>query len=72
MADQAVAKPKRSVRIKEYFKGIRSEVKKVVWPTKKTVVNNTLVVLAFIIFTGVFVGAFDTLTGWLLKLVLSK
>ena len=56
----------------KYFKDLKSEFKKVVWPTKKQVVNNTLVVIVFVLIIGVLVGAFDTLGGWLLKLVLNK
>ena len=63
---------KQPNKVAKYFKDLKSEFKKVVWPTKKQVLNNTAVVLATIIFIGIFVGAFDTLTGWLLKLVLNK
>ena len=36
-----------------------SEGKKVVWPTWKQVVNNTLVVIGCILVVGVFVWALD-------------
>ena len=58
--------------VAKYFKDLKSEFKKVVWPTKKQVVNNTMVVLATIVILGVFVGLFDVLAGWLLKFVLNK
>lgn len=63
---------KQPNKVAKYFKDLKSEFKKVVWPTKKQVINNTMVVLVTIILIGVFVGAFDTLVGWLLKLVLNK
>ena len=31
-------------KVSHFFKDFRSEVKKIVWPTKKQVVNNTIVV----------------------------
>ena len=31
---------------KEYFRGVRTEMKKVVWPTRKEVVSYTAVVIA--------------------------
>lgn len=38
-------KPKKKGRIKEYFKGVKLEMKKVVWPTKKELGSFTAVVL---------------------------
>lgn len=41
------AKPKRERgRMKEYFKGVKLEMKKVVWPTRKELGAYTAVVLA--------------------------
>ena len=68
----AKSQKKQPNKVAKYFKDLRSEFKKVVWPTKKQVVNNTAVVLVTIILCGVFVGLFDTVAGWLLKLVLNK
>lgn len=39
-------KPKVTERIKNYFKGVKSELKKVNWPTRKELINYTIVVLA--------------------------
>ena len=63
---------KQPNKVAKYFKDLKSEFKKVVWPTKKQVINNTTVVLVTIILLGVFVGAFDTLGGWVLKMILNK
>lgn len=46
MAEQAVAKKSFFARMKDYFKGVGSELKKVVWPTKKETYKYTLVVIA--------------------------
>lgn len=46
---KTVKKPNKVVK---YFKDLKSEFKKVVWPSKKTVVNNTSVVLVAMIFSG--------------------
>jgi preprotein translocase subunit SecE len=40
-----VAPKKQRASIKDYFKGIKTEVKKVVWPTRKELVSFTGVVL---------------------------
>lgn len=39
-------KPKVTTRMKNYFKGVRSELKKVNWPTRKELTNYTIVVLS--------------------------
>ncbi len=41
----AKEKEKKS-NFKEYFRGVRTEMKKVVWPTRKEVVSYTVVVMA--------------------------
>jgi len=45
--------------IRRYFRELRSELKKVVWPTPKQVIKNTLIVLACVIVVGVFIWLFD-------------
>ena len=43
---EAVAKTKKNGRVKEYFHGVKTELKKVVWPTKKETYKYTVIVLA--------------------------
>jgi len=45
--------------IARYFRELRSELKKVVWPTPQQVLKNTLVVLACVLVVGVFIWLFD-------------
>ena len=45
--------------IGKYFRELRSELKKVVWPTPKQVLKNTLIVLACVLVVGVFIWLFD-------------
>ena len=44
---------------KGFFKDMRSELKKVVWPTKKQIVNNTLWVMILVIVVAVVVLGID-------------
>ncbi|MBR6472527.1 MAG: preprotein translocase subunit SecE [Firmicutes bacterium] len=37
---------KKKLNFKEYFRGVRTEMKKVVWPTRSEVVSYTAVVIA--------------------------
>ncbi|MCQ2491372.1 MAG: preprotein translocase subunit SecE [Ruminococcus sp.] len=46
-------------KIVKWFKELRIEFKKVVWPTKETVINNTAVVLAVVAGSAIIVGALD-------------
>ena len=45
--------------IGRYFRELRSELKKVVWPTPKQVVKNTLIVGVCVLVVGVFIWVFD-------------
>jgi len=61
--------PKRLVR---FFKDYKSEVKKIVWPTGKTVFKNTLIVLTICLILGAFIWLVDFGLAELLKLVFVK
>jgi preprotein translocase subunit SecE len=47
-------------RISEYCKGVRTELKKVVWPTKNELSRFTVVVLAVCAFFALFFWLLDT------------
>ncbi len=42
-----------------YFRELKSELKKVVWPSGKQVRNNTMIVLVAVILVGVLVALLD-------------
>ena len=50
---------KQDNKIIKWFKDLRVEFKKVVWPTKKTVINNTSVVVSVIVAAAILVGLID-------------
>ena len=50
-------------RVRKYFRELRSELKKVVWPTPKQVAKNALVVVACVVVFGVFIWLFDFVAG---------
>ena len=45
--------------IRRYFRELRSELKKVVWPTPQQVLKNTLIVAACVLVVGAFIWLFD-------------
>lgn len=51
-------------KIKNYLKGVRSEIKKVNWPTRKELTNYTIVVLS--------ISALMTVVIWGLDLAFQK
>ena len=44
---------------RHFFKDVKAELKKVIWPTPKQLLNNTLAVLAFVLIVGVIVFLLD-------------
>jgi len=50
---------KQDNKIVKWFKDLKVEFKKVVWPTKKTVINNTSVVISVIVASAILVGLID-------------
>lgn len=50
-------------KISKWFREMKSELKKVVWPGGKQLVNNTLIVLAAVIAVGAVVFLFDLLAN---------
>ncbi|MBS7528706.1 preprotein translocase subunit SecE [Fusibacter paucivorans] len=66
MASSNVKKEKQSVS--KMFRNIKSEVKKVTWPTKEDVWQYTLVVLAMCLITSVAIGVLDAVFKFLFNL----
>ena len=59
-ANQATAKKGLFARIRDYFKGVVSELKKVSWPTKKDIYRYTIVVIAICAAFAVLFWLIDT------------
>ena len=57
-------------RIVRYFREMKSELKKVVWPTFKQVKNNTGIVIVALILVGVIIAVLDFLFQFLVNALL--
>lgn len=69
MADSAAQKKPGFIdRVKRFFRDIKGEVKKIVWPSKKQVVNNTVIVIVVVVIAAIFVACFDTIATFLIHL----
>ncbi len=55
-----MAKEKEEKNKKKFFKDFKAELKKVIWPTPKQVVNNTVAVVVIVVVTAIIVFALDT------------
>ena len=55
------------VRIANAFKNMAAELKKVAWPSRKDLVNYSIVVIAFVVALAVIVGLLDTASSFLVK-----
>ena len=54
-------------RIATAFKNMVAELKKVAWPSKKDLVNYSIVVIGFVVALAVIVGLLDTASSFLVK-----
>ena len=48
----------------------RTEIRKVVWPTRQETVQTTMIVVAFVILVALILWGLDSILGWLVSLVI--
>lgn len=60
---------KKQNRLVRYFKEVRAELRKVVWPTRKTTIRLTAVVLAVTTAMSLFLGLLDLIFSKLFALI---
>ncbi|MEP1595504.1 MAG: preprotein translocase subunit SecE [Halieaceae bacterium] len=51
-------------------KGSRTEIRKVVWPTRQETVQTTLIVVAFVLVVALMLWGLDSFLGWLVSLAI--
>ncbi|MEC7009343.1 MAG: preprotein translocase subunit SecE [Pseudomonadota bacterium] len=52
------------------IKGARTEIRKVIWPTRQETSQTTIIVLIFVALCGLFFWALDSFLGWIASLLL--
>ena len=65
------AKPGFFKRIGKWFREMRSELKKVIWPTKEQLTNNTLVSLVVMLASAVVIWGFDQIARMLVNALIN-
>lgn len=58
-------------RIGKWFREMKSELKKVVWPTSKQLSRNVLIALGMIVLAALIIWGFDEIAQLLVKALLS-
>lgn len=57
MADTVAAKPDE--KKPGFFKGVKAELKKIIWPTKDDLTKQTIAVVVISLVLGVLIAVFD-------------
>ncbi len=65
-------KPNIFAKIGNFFKEVKSELKKVVWPTFAKIKQNTLIVIIYVLVIGVVIWGLDMLFGWGMQLFVNR
>ncbi len=58
-------------RVKKWMREMKSELKKVIWPTKKQTINNTLVALVVMAVSAVGIWVFDELAQFIVRALIT-
>ena len=62
-------KKRRDNRVKKWFREMRGELKKVVWPTPKQTVNNTVIALSLMVATAIVIWGIDQIAGQIFQAI---
>ena len=65
------SKPSIFNRIGRWLRELKSELKKVQWPSKKQTVNNTAIVIACVVIVGLFIWIFDFAASGLINALIN-
>jgi preprotein translocase subunit SecE len=53
-----------------FMKSARTEVRKMVWPTRTETIQTTAVVLVMVIIVAIFLWLLDMFLGWIMKMII--
>jgi len=59
----------RGKRTASFFRDARTEVRKVVWPSRQETLQTTLTVFIIVVIVGIMLWLFDMLLSWLFRLI---
>ena len=67
MSENAVKKAKKP----SFFKGVKSEFKKITWPDKSSLLKQTVAVIGVSLVVGVLIAGLDSIIQFLMSFVLA-
>ena len=70
--EQAKTKGKALARVGGWFREMKSELKKVVWPTFSKVRQNTLIVLIYVLLVGLVIWILDWLFAMGMSFIVNR
>lgn len=59
-----------SVKLNQFLGNVKSELKKVTWPSRKDTYASTTVVIVLVLLCAVFLGGVDIILSRLIRLIL--
>ncbi len=59
-------------KIPEFFSEVKTEMKKVTWPTKNETINKTLIVIVIFLVFAALLGGLDAFFSWVVRIVIIK
>jgi preprotein translocase subunit SecE len=65
----APAKPGIFARLGNYFRDVRSEMKRVVWPDRPEIINSSVVVIVALIFFATYIAFTDIIVQQIITLL---
>ncbi|MDK8276150.1 MULTISPECIES: preprotein translocase subunit SecE [Peptoniphilus] len=72
MMAQPVVKTNETKDTNKYLRGVKSEFKKVVWPTKEQVIKYSTVVIVVSILSALVLSAYDEIVYFIIKLIVGR
>ena len=64
---EATKKPNMFQRLAKFFREVKGEMKKVIWPTWAQTANHTWIVIGVIIVVAIFLAIIDALFGGVVR-----
>jgi preprotein translocase subunit SecE len=59
-------------RVKNYLSGVRSEVARVSWPTRKEIISLTALILLLVVVMTIYIWGVDTVVQGIMRLIIQR
>ena len=63
------SKPSVKDRVAAFWKGVKAEFRKIIWPSKETLKNQTIVVLVVSVVLSIFIRFFDIACQYVVEFI---